>query len=297
MNKIECFNAVDDTIIEEELLSESEKHLINLCCKIRRAANSNNVVIDKTEHRDSDNLHLFRFIELCNYSVDEFVLRYLRNLQPFSLREDASQKYDKKIICVISLGFKYCLYVKVDTTQFCEIVVSFHEDQFYSHRGNEFSGLLLGGVKSEVGEFSSQTIAIPWGFKIFHIGLFCQCVKEGVFRCEPKILSNYLVNEANNFLADCLNNQQVFTKFNNLKQISFTSYGESILNEISILIDYASYCRNPNDVTFATIALTSRFEILQNFPDYEEYKKALLERYSKKIPDNERALIVLGLFI
>lgn len=290
--------AVDNTEVSENPLTDQERHIINLCCNIKRAANSNQVVIDKSKHRDSDNLHLFKFIEMCNYTVDEFVLKYLRNLQPFSLQEDISQKYDKTTVCVISLGFKYNLYIKLDVTQFHEIVVSFHEDQIRTHSGKGVTDLLIGGSSfCEVGESCVETFKLPWGFKIFSFSTLCKCVQQGVFRCGATVVSNFLIEQSNYFLSHCLGEQDSLVLFDNLKQVSFTSYGESLLNEISLLIDYVATRKVIGDISLATIALTSRFEQLGNLPDYEQYREALIERYSEKVYGNDRALAVLNLYV
>lgn len=298
MKAIQAFGVIDNTEVSENPFTDEERHIVKLCCKIKRAANSNQVIIDKSQHRDSDNLHLFKFIEMCNYTVDEFVLKYLRNLQPFSLQEDLSQKYDKSTVCVISLGFKYNLYIKLDITQFHEIVVSFHEDQIHTHIGKGITDLLIGGSSShEVGETCIESFKLPWGFKIFSFHTLCKCVQQGVFRCGTTVISDFLIEQSNDFLSQCLGEQDSFLLFDNLKQVSFTSYGESLLNEISLLIDYTATRKVIGDVSFAIVALASRFAQLENLPDYEQYREALIERYSEKVYGNDRALTVLNLYV
>jgi len=77
---------------------ENEAHIINICKKIRKLAKLDRMTLDISEHQDSRNTHLFRFLDYCGVDKESFVKSYLSNLQPYMLSRNTEQeKADNKI--------------------------------------------------------------------------------------------------------------------------------------------------------------------------------------------------------
>ena len=101
---------------------------IAVCKRIRNIAKLDRVKLDETEHRSGLNKHLFDYIEYCGLDVLDFIKQYLRNLQPYMIERRKDQETQNSFICVVDKLYRISVYIKVDKTQFEELIVSFHED-------------------------------------------------------------------------------------------------------------------------------------------------------------------------
>ena len=102
--------------------------MISVCAKLRRLAKLERLSLDMTEHRSGLNRHLFDYIAYCDRDVLDYIREYLSNLQPYMIERRKDQEAKKSFICVIDNLYRVSVYIKADTTQFQEAVISFHED-------------------------------------------------------------------------------------------------------------------------------------------------------------------------
>ena len=102
--------------------------MINVCRRIRKIAKLERVRLDEEEHRSRLNKHLFEYIEYCGLDKLEFIKQYLSNLQPYMIERRKDQESVETFVCVIDNLYRISVYIKIDTKQFEEIIVSFHEN-------------------------------------------------------------------------------------------------------------------------------------------------------------------------
>ena len=107
---------------------ENEAHIINICKKIRKLAKLDRMTLDISEHKDSRNTHLFRFLDYCGVDKEKFVKSYLSNLQPYMLSRNTEQEKADNTIYVLDNIYSISLYIKLNSQQGNEMIVSFHED-------------------------------------------------------------------------------------------------------------------------------------------------------------------------
>ena len=121
---------------------------VNICRSLRKFANSGNeIIFERNIHGNNQyNLHLISYIEseLNEYNrvngtrdtLEDFLRRYLSNLQPYSLVQ-AKLHYGNEMLAVVDYSYKYPIYIKInkelqnnpsDTSKKQQIIVSFHED-------------------------------------------------------------------------------------------------------------------------------------------------------------------------
>jgi hypothetical protein len=102
--------------------------MVKVCKKIRNLAKLDRITLDSSTHRSGLNQHLFDYIEYCGLDTLTFIRSYLSNLQPYMIERRKDQEIYRSYVCVIDNLYKISVYIKVDTTQFEEIIISFHED-------------------------------------------------------------------------------------------------------------------------------------------------------------------------
>ena len=112
-------------LLESEGIDTS---MIKVCKKIRSLAQLDRVVLDSSTHRSGLNQHLFDYIEYCGLDTLTFIKGYLSNLQPYMIQRRKDQEAFSSFVCVIDNLYKISVYIKMDTKQFEEIIISFHED-------------------------------------------------------------------------------------------------------------------------------------------------------------------------
>lgn len=226
---------------------------VAVCKKLRRLAKLDRIILDETEHRSGINKHLFRYLEYCGKDVLEYVKEYLSNLQPYMLERKKDQEPKDSFICVIDNMYRISLYIKVDTKQFEEVVVSFHENH---KRGiakdnslliwnkNEYIPVFADSLTSKVENQNQYSIKV-----MMQRGIMVLPINLSGYKCNDFFIV-YKPDFEREMLQYC--NQyirQLYTSdlqipgldeievFATLQQISFTSYGRDTFSSLSLLID------------------------------------------------------------
>lgn len=120
---------IDMEISREQLISLGiDVTNIGICRKIRKLAKLDRIKLDENTHRSGLNKHLFDYLDYCGLDKLEFIKGYLSRLQPYMLERHKDQEHKESITCVIDNLYRVSLYIKVDNTQFEEVIVSFHEN-------------------------------------------------------------------------------------------------------------------------------------------------------------------------
>ena len=281
----------DDALIsndeEATLLSDTDKQLINVCKKIRKMAALDRVEISKAtqQHNNSDNRHLFNFIELCGMTVREFILNYLSNLQPFQLELYKAQAYDKAVRCIIDFSYNTPIYLKVEFTPYDVILVSFHENQnkrldVYKDRWDKYS-LILTSTDANVGEYTYSQIKIAHGLLVFTPFVAGKVMRNDVIRVNSLDLATILLQYANDKISDLIDNS-IPVSFSSIKQLSFTSYGAALLNDVSILVDAAVTIKDTVLLNAFSTIINSKLSEIKALDSGDELLDALDSRYSLK---------------
>lgn len=232
-------------------------------------------------------MHLKKFVEMCGISFREFVLQYLCYLQPFQLELDKEQQFGKYVKCIIDLSYNISLYLKVEFSGDV-IVISFHENQRKKNKKYAFqqNGLTFAFSRTDaaIGETILTTFKIAHGFLIFEPELFCEVVGLDLVKFRLEDMSRELLGFVNTKVDSLIESEEQSSVFDSLKEVSITSFGKTILNDISVLVD--SLMVKGLSTTKRGLLLTAlnnkMFELLI-VPNSEDYLNALNERYTVKL--------------
>lgn len=271
-------------ILETETydLTNEDRHKIKLCKRLRAAAMSSCISVDVTEHTRSNNRHLFKFIEMCGMSVKQFVLNYLKHLQPYALSELKDQEFEKDVICIVQLDYRTPIYLKVRVTQFQELVISFHENQVKRLRVLEKEPLPAYSVFifDEILKPGNKCVCtVSRGFTDYKITLY-GVVHSDVIKVKTKEALDTMLMLFNASVEAQFSNEETF-QFGSIKEISITSYGDQILNNVSKLIDYYKTVPKSDTGELRRISslLMQSLSYIASGPRSDEYLEALRLRY------------------
>lgn len=233
---------------------ENEAHIVNVCKKIRKLAKLDRMTLDISEHQDSRNTHLFKFLDYCGVNKETFVKSYLSNIQPYMLSRNTEQEKTEDTICVLDNIYKVSLYIKLNTKQGNEIIVSFHEDHKRGvakdnscvfRREQEKVKIIADSITGGITDTNTKTfnILIPRGVINIPVSLVGELQSDGTFLVDRNAIDNAILTVCNQYIQDLYASDLDFPSLNEvvlfsaLQQISFTSYGNSIFSNISVLID------------------------------------------------------------
>ena len=281
--------------------------LIKVCRKLRALARLDRITLDTSTHRSGLNQHLFEYIEYCGLDTLTFVKTYLSNLQPYMIQRRKDQESLKSYLCVIDNLYKVSVYIKADTKQFEEIIVSFHEDnkrgvaksnkiQLYSR--NQYVPIFADSVLSKVADENRYVVKV-----MAQRGLLELPLEVVGFKCQDIFIVNRTSIDAL-FLSYCNDYiKELYTSdlnldfdrievFSVLQQLSFTSYGKDTFSSISILID--SLCAQPDYISrqAADFALVTFVQSLKLTSEQQEDLKRLLDT-KYMVSDIKRIDIIL----
>lgn len=281
------------SVTDNSLLNQAQAELVNICRKIRIAVNRRTVIVDESEHGNSNNLHLRKFIEMCGFSFKHFILNYLGNIQPYNLIRDSVQEFEKSVYCVLELCYQTALYIKIQTKFSEEVIISFHENQFvknkkYFNLKSNDKSLLITNPRFPIGETGYENVVLYHGLYKFSGFLLARVVAHDVVEVSTSDIDDIFLKYANKKLVGLwesdsnLNNRVIesFAVFDSVKQLSFTSFGDNILNTISLLVDNTLYSDDESQFYTNIGVLTAQFQLLEKYPNCQEILKALKERYS-----------------
>ena len=292
--------------MEQYIISKKEAEengvdlsMIEYCRQIRRVAQCNRVLLDESVHSNNKfNKHLFPYIEYCGLSPLDFVKQYLSNLQPYMLEHRKGQEKGKNFTCVLDTAYRISLYIKVDRTKNHEVIVSFHEN--INKRGFAPENNTIVNKKNIVPVFGEPTGArivgsereeiklfIQRGMMVMPINVMAQACESNIYLVDRESIENPIIDRCNQYLRDLymsnldfdsLNNVEVFSV---LQQISFTSYGNSIFSNLTLLIDNLDIQRGIASKKVADFALSTYIEHLYLTLDQaKELIDVMKEKYS-----------------
>lgn len=274
--------------------------MVGICREIRKLAKLDRIQLDESTHRSDLNKHLFSYIEYCGIDVKSYIKDYLANLQPYMLKRFSSQKPDKNFICVLDHMYRISLYIKIDKTFGQEIIVSFHEN---NKRGiakennmiqripnnlvpvfaDEICARIEGSAKEEI------KVLMQRGMLLLPVRLMGQKCENGVYIVNELELETPIIDQCNQYLRDmytsdlnleALDHVELFSV---LHQISFTSYGNSVFSNISLLIDNLALQKSTIGKKAADFALVTYVQhLIVDKDQANELTELLDEKYKVK---------------
>lgn len=270
--------------------------MVRICREIRKLAKLDRLKIDETVHRSGLNKHLYSYIEYCGIDVKDYIKDYLSNLQPYMLERFPSQEPDNNYICVLDNMYRVSLYIKLDKTFGNEVIVSFHEnnkrgiakennlirnktERFVPVFAEELCARIEGAVKEEI------KILIQRGMLLLPIRIMGQKCENGVYIVNERDIETPVIEQCNQYLRDMYTSDldlEALDKvelFSVLHQISFTSYGNTVFSNISLLIDNLAMQKSVIGKKVADFALVTYVE---NLLIDEDQSKELIELLDEK---------------
>lgn len=275
-----------EKVDNNQSLTQEELESINLCLKIRQVASSNHLKLDQDHHRVPFNLHIIQFISAMGLEPLEFIQEYLMNLQPFMITRDRWQEKSKNIRCIIDFTYYMPFYIKLDLTQFQEIIISFHED--YNRRNFSIKDkvksnyyILITDKKMErSAEEQVFTATIPRGFLFLNYKNYSYVLERNCVKIPKKDILQFFDHCIENMLTEFIE----LHKFQDIvKTVSFTSYGHHILNNISLMIDLIMGNSNNHKLIQATAtALLELLGELDKLENSTNLRRVLFERFQTR---------------
>ena len=241
------------TVLEAEQYGISME-MVGVCREIRKLAKLDRIQLDETTHRSGLNKHLYSYIEYCGIDVKSYLKDYLANLQPYMLQRFSSQEPSSNFICVLDHMYRISLYIKIDKSFGKEVIVSFHEnnkrgiakennmirnkpDYLVPVFADEICARIEGAVKDEI------KVLMQRGMLLLSIRVMGQKCEDGVYIVNEQELETPIIEQCNQYLRDMYTSDldlealDQVELFSVLHQISFTSYGNTVFSNISLLID------------------------------------------------------------
>lgn len=241
------------TVVEAEENNIS-MGMVRICREIRNLAKLDRMQLDVSVHRNGLNKHLFSYIEYCGVDPTEYIKSYLSNLQPYMIERFSSQEKEDSFICVLDNMYRVSLYIKIDKIVGKELIVSFHEN---NKRGiakennmirskqerlvpvfaEEKCSQIEGAEKQEI------KILVQRGMLLVPIRLMGRKCENGTYIVNEQDIETPIIDQCNEYLRamytsdldlEALDTVELFSV---LHQISFTSYGNTVFSNISLLID------------------------------------------------------------
>lgn len=291
-------------LLESEGIDTS---MIKVCKKIRSLAQLDRVVLDSSTHRSGLNQHLFDYIEYCGLDTLTFIKGYLSNLQPYMIQRRKDQEAFSSFVCVIDNLYKISVYIKMDTKQFEEIIISFHEDnkrgiarpnRIQGYSNTQYVPIFADSILSKIENENKYVLKV-----IAQRGLLTLPLEIAGFQCKDIFVVNRKSIDAL-FLSYCNDYiKELYTSdldldydkievFSVLQQLSFTSYGKDTFSSISILID--SLCAQPDYISkqAADFALITFVQSLKLTTEQQNDLKRLLDT-KYMVSDIKRIDIIL----
>ncbi|WP_024865417.1 helix-turn-helix domain-containing protein [Butyrivibrio sp. FCS014] len=217
--------------------------------KLRRLARLSRITLDESEHSSGLNRHLFRYLDYLGIDKLEFIKEYLSHLQPFMIEEVRSQEKFENAVCVLDEWYRISIYIKVDATRNEEVIVSFHENNKRGiakrnslYKRQEYVYVFADSIGSHLAgtDNYSVNLFIMRGVKVFPLSVAAVKYDDEGFLVRVTNISNSLLEISNRYLEDLYTSDLDFSGielFSSLQQLSFTSYGNDVFSNISIMID------------------------------------------------------------
>lgn len=286
-------------------VSEAENNgvsmrMVRVCREIRKLAKLDRIQLDETVHRSGLNKHLYSYIEYCGMDVKNYIKDYLSNLQPFMLERFPSQEPAGNYICVLDHMYRVSLYIKLDKSFGNEVIVSFHENNkrgiakennMIQNRMNQLVPVFAEEICARIDGAPKEEIKIlvQRGMLLLPIRLMGQKCENGVYIVNEQDIETPIIDQCNQYLRDMYTSDldlEALDKvelFSVLHQISFTSYGNTVFSNMSLLIDNLAMQKSVIGKKAADFALITYVDHLYIDADQaEELIELLDEKYKVK---------------
>lgn len=287
------------TVLEAEQYGISME-MVGVCREIRKLAKLDRIQLDETTHRSGLNKHLYSYIEYCGIDAKSYIKDYLANLQPYMLQRFSSQEPSSNFICVLDHMYRISLYIKIDKSFGKEVIVSFHEnnkrgiakennmirnkpDYLVPVFADEICARIEGAVKDEI------KVLMQRGMLLLPIRVMGQKCENGVYIVNEQELETPIIEQCNQYLRDMYTSDldlealDQVELFSVLHQISFTSYGNTVFSNISLLIDNLALQKSVIGKKAADFALVTYVDHLIFDDDQaKELMELLDEKYKVK---------------
>ncbi|WP_083504254.1 hypothetical protein [Acetivibrio ethanolgignens] len=243
---------MEDISYEEAQQNGVDVSMVSICKKVRALAKLDRITIDESTHRSGLNKHLFAYVNYCGLDMLAFVKQYLANLQPFMIQRKRSQESKETFVCLIDNLYRVNLYVKIDTKQFEEIVVSFHEDNkrgiaktnsLQKANSMKYVPVFADCIGSKITNENRYVVKIFVQRGLMVLPIELPAIKcNDVFIVEYSMIERQFVSYCNDYVRELYTSDldldfDSIEVFSVLQQISFTSYGKDTFSSMSLLID------------------------------------------------------------
>ena len=261
--------------------------------KLRKLARLSRLKLDETEHASRMNLHLFKYLDYLGLDRLDFIRDYLSHIQPYMISEIRSQERFDNAVCVLDEYYRISVYIKADTTKNEEIIVSFHENHKNGIakrnsiiKRDGWVYVFADSIGSHVNDTEDYAINvfIMRGVRTFPLSIAATRYDDDGFIVRAADINNALVGISNHYLEDLYTADLDFSGielFTSLQQLSFTSFGNDVFSNISLLIDSLLIQNDPGSRQIADAALCiycSSVELMQR--DKKELLDTLKVRFS-----------------
>ncbi len=280
-DKKEVFE-VDAVFLQQKLLAK----------KLRKLAKLDRIRLDESEHASGLNLHLLQYLDYLEIDRLAYIKQYLSSIQPFMISEIKSQEKFDNAICVLDDYYRISVYIKVDATKGEEIIVSFHENNKNGiakrnsiNPNTSYVYVFADSIGSHIVGSDNYTVNLflTRGVSSIPVNVPAMRYDDEGFLVRLTYINNAIIDVANRYLEDLYTADLDFNQvelFSSLQQLSFTSYGNDVFSNISLLIDSLFIQKNPFGKQIADSALCiycSTIELLEK--DREELLSTLKNRY------------------
>ena len=243
-------NATTGNSRSEYIASDKEFQIKKgLARKLRRLARLDRLKVDESEHASKLNLHLLKYLDFLGLDKIEFIKEYLSHIQPYMITEISQQEKFENAVCVLDEYYRISVYIKVDATKGEEIVVSFHENNKGGVakrnsliRHEDYVYVFADSVGSHVAGTDDYSINlfIMRGVRVFPLSVAAVRYDDDGFMVRASNINNSLIEISNRYLEDLYTSDLDISDvelFSSLQQLSFTSFGNDVFSNISLLID------------------------------------------------------------
>ena len=256
MQAMSSFNEHNTNRDSGLILDNSALEQLNLCKRIRRLAALDSIRLDATQHASGLNLHLINYLKYNKLDPLEYIKSYLMKLQPFMIERFPQQEKFGGALCILDNAYRISVYIKLDTTEHEELIVSFHENSKAGlapvnsmKKNNYFVQIIPDCIisKAESQDKVSYVVKLIMQRGLLGIGLNVPAEKEivngkEVFLARYSYVEVGIIGLCNQYLTDIyvsdlnldINDIELFAR---LEEVSFTSYSHDSFSTLSLLID------------------------------------------------------------
>lgn len=234
------------TIIDSDSDLYAKKVLVK---RLRKLARLDRITLDESQHTSGLNKHLLKYLDYVGIDKLSFIKNYILTLQPFMVEELKSQENFENAICVLDEYYRISIYIKMDATQGEEVIVSFHENnkngvarQNNTSVRNGYVYVFADSLGAHVVNSNTYSINlfITRGIRSFPINVAATKYDDEGFWVRYSDINNSLVEIMNHYLEDLYTADLDYSeirRFSSLQELSFTSYGNDVFSNISLLMD------------------------------------------------------------